>query len=399
MGKKLTQGDFLARVRKVHGNKYDYSKAVYKGKDEKVCIICPEHGEFWQTPHNHWNGQECPKCAKQKRASNTEEFIAKARSIHGGKYDYSKVKYVDSRTKVLIICPIHGEYWQRPDIHLSGSMCPKCVNESKTNTLEYYIELSKKKHGDKYDFSRAVYLGSRYEIEIHCKDCGNVFYSTPLNLIKGQGCRMCKIEEDRRIDCLEGEIWKDIKDFFGYQVSNFGRVRSIDRTVAMGSHKRKFAGLILKTNKDRDGYEGVTLKIGNESYRKKVHRLVAEAFIDNPNNYPCIDHINGIRDDNRMENLRWCTVKMNANYELAKKNRSKAIKQSYINDPELRMVRANTFGKSNMKRIEVFENGESLGIFESQIEAAKHLGVSQSLISSCMRNGTTSKGGITVKKI
>lgn len=399
MSKKLTQSEFIARVREVHGNKYDYSKAVYNGKDKKVCIICSEHGEFWQTPHNHWNGQECPKCAKQQRASNTEGFIAKASSIHGNKYDYSKTQYVDSKTKVIIICPVHGEFLQRPDIHLSGSMCPKCVNESKTNTLEYYIELSKKKHGDKYDFSHAVYLGCRHEIEIHCKDCGNVFYSTPLNHINGQGCRMCKVDEGRRIWCLEGEIWRDIKDFYGYQVSNLGRIRSVDRNITVGTHKKEIVGLILKTNKDKDGYEGVNLKVGSKSYRKKVHRLVAEAFISNPNNYPCIDHINGIRDDNRVENLRWCTVKMNANYELAKKNRSEAIKKSYINDPGLRVVRANTFGKSNMKRVEVFKKGVSLGVFESQVEASKSLGVSQSLISSCMRNGITSKKGITVKKI
>ena len=120
--------------------------------------------------------------------------------------------------------------------------------------------------------------------------------------------------------------------------------------------KESAFSLISFLDKDKDGYEGVNLKIGGKSYRKKVHRLVAEAFIDNPNNYPCIDHINGIRDDNRVENLRYCTVKMNANYELAKKNRSLAIKQSYVNNPNLREIRANTFGKSNMQRIEVFQN-------------------------------------------
>lgn len=399
MGKKLTQEEFVARATQVHHGKYVYSKASYKGKDEKVCIVCPIHGEFWQTPHNHLDSQECPKCSKQKRTSNTEEFIAKARSIHGNKYDYSKTRYVTSKTKVVIICPIHGEFLQRPDIHLSGSICPKCVNESKTNTLEYYIELSKKKHGDKYDFSHAVYLGCRHKIEIHCKDCGNVFYSTPLNLINGQGCRMCRIEEDRRIACLEGEIWRDIKDFFGFQVSNFGRVRSVDRTVSTGTRKRKIIGLILKTNKDKDGYEGVNLKIGSESYRKKVHRLVAEAFISNPNNYPCIDHINGIRNDNNVTNLRWCTVKMNANYELAKKNRSEAIRQSYINDPNLRVVRAKTFGKSNMKRVEVFKDGESLGIFESQRAAASVLGITDSNISYLVLKGRKTDNGIIVERV
>lgn len=401
MGRKLTKEEFVSRAQKKHGDKYDYSKSVYKSKDEKVCIICPKHGEFWQTPHNHCNGQQCPKCSIESKTSNTQKFIVKARNIHGDKYDYSKTVYVDNKTKICIICPIHGEFYQRPDIHLGGSVCPHCSRESRLNSLDYYIQLSIGKHGDKYDFSNSVYSGCNKEIEVRCKECGNIFYITPLALIKGTGCKTCSIESDRKILCFEGEIWRDIKGFCGYQVSNIGRVRSIDRVITVGDYKRKVDGLILKLSNDKDGYKTVNFKIGNDgkSFTKRVHRLVAEAFIENPQNYNCIDHINGIRDDNRVENLRWCTAKMNANYEIAKRNRSEAIKQSYINDPELRVIRANTFGKSNMKRIEVFKGGESLGVFESQIEASKSLGVSQSLISSCMRNGTTSKGGITVKKM
>ena len=399
MGKQLTTEQFIEKARLVHGDKYDYSKSVYGGKDKKVCIICPEHGEFWQTPHNHCQGQNCPLCALENKANTTEQFIEAARKIHGDRYDYSMTKYNDSKTKVEIICPVHGVFYQRPDIHLSGSICPVCVREAKMNTLEYYIQLSIRKRGEKYDFSNATYLGATKEIEVRCKQCGNIFYITPSSLIKGTGCKMCNIEEERKIPCLYGEEWRDIMGFDGYQVSNMGRIRSVDRTIMVGYHKRDFVGLILKTNKDKDGYEGVNLKIGSKSYRKKIHRLVAEAFIDNPDNYPCIDHINGIRDDNRVENLRWCTVKMNANYELAKKNRSSAIKQSYVSNPNLRTIRANTFGKSNMQRVEVFQNDISLGVFDSQIQASKCLGISQSIISQCARKGIKSKKGITVKKI
>ena len=399
MGKQLTTEQFIEKARLVHGDKYDYSKSVYGGKDKKVCIICPEHGEFWQTPHNHCQGQNCPLCALENKANTTEQFIEAARKIHGDRYDYSMTKYKDSKTKVEIICPVHGVFYQRPDIHLSGSICPVCVREAKMNTLEYYIQLSIEKHGDKYDFSNATYLGATKKIEVRCKNCGNIFFITPSSLIKGRGCKMCNIEEERKLPCLDGEEWRDIIGFDGYQISNMGRIRSVDRTVAVGIHKREIVGLILKANKDKDGYECVTLKAGGKSYRKKVHRLVAETFIDNPNGYPCIDHINGIRDDNRAENLRWCTVKMNANYELAKKNRSSAIKQSYVNNPNLRGIRANTFGKSNMQRVEVFQNEISLGVFDSQIQASRCLGISQSLISQCARTGIKSKNGITVKKI
>ena len=164
---------------------------------------------------------------------------------------------------------------------------------------------------------------------------------------------------------------------------------------------RNVDGIILKTNKDKDGYEIIGFKIGDgdKGQRMRVHRLVAEAFIPNPDNYPCIDHINGIRDDNNVTNLRWCTVKMNSNYELAKKNRAEAIRQSYINDPNLRTVRAKTFGKSNMKRVEVFKNEKSLGVFESQSEAASVLGIPQASISSLMLKGNKNKNGITVKRV
>lgn len=397
----MTLQDFINRARAKHGDKYDYSKVVFKDRDTKVCIICPDHGEFWQNPRNHWMGQNCPICAKENRRLTPQEFLDRARAIHGSKYDYSKANYIDGKTKVCIICPKHGEYWQRPDGHLRGCICPQCVLDEKRNTLEYYIERSKKKHGDKYDFSHAIYAGCDQEIEIHCKECSSIFYSTPLALIKGRGCRMCQVDAHRRIECLDGEEWRDIEGFDGYQVSNMGRVKSLDRIVQCGSSTRRIPGLILKIRKDKDGYDTVGFKKGKygKSYLLKVHRLVAKAFIPNPNNYECIDHINGVRDDNRVENLRWCTVKMNANYELAKQNRSEAIRQSYIKNPDLRQVRAQTLGKSNSIRVEVFENDISLGIFDSINEAASMLGIYQSTLYAIYTNRIKSKVGITVKKI
>ena len=100
---------FIEKARKVHGNKYDYSKVEYHNNHEKVCIICPEHGEFWQTPKNHLKGCNCPKCSNVYKMSN-EEWIEKAREIHGDKYDYSKTHYISNKLKVKIICPKHGEF-------------------------------------------------------------------------------------------------------------------------------------------------------------------------------------------------------------------------------------------------------------------------------------------------
>ena len=126
---------FIERSSKIHNNFYDYSKVEYRNAKEKVCIICPEHGEFWQTPDAHVRGQRCPKCSG-KMVSNTQEFIMQSKKVHGDKYDYSKVEYEKSSKKVCIICPKHGEFWQTPNHHLDGMGCPKCKS-SQGETLIY----------------------------------------------------------------------------------------------------------------------------------------------------------------------------------------------------------------------------------------------------------------------
>ena len=112
MPKKLTQKEFIERARKVHGNKYDYSKVIYKNSSTKVCIVCPKHGEFWQIPNSHLQGIGCPKCGDLKKGeykkSNTDNFINRAKEVHGNKYDYSKSVYKGVHDKICIICPEHG---------------------------------------------------------------------------------------------------------------------------------------------------------------------------------------------------------------------------------------------------------------------------------------------------
>ena len=112
MPKKLTKEEFIKKANEKHGDKYDYTNVDYKGSKTKVCIICPEHGEFKQRPSDHLNGQGCPKCGQLARndcnRSSKEDFIKKANERHGGKYDYTNVDYKGSKTKVCIICRNHG---------------------------------------------------------------------------------------------------------------------------------------------------------------------------------------------------------------------------------------------------------------------------------------------------
>lgn len=167
----------------------------------KVIIICPVHGEFMQTPHDHLVGG-CVKCGYNKTASHkrltTEEFIEKAKKIHGDKYDYSKVDYINNHTKVCIICPIHGEFEIVPANFLQGHGCAKCAFEinsrKRLHDINWFIENARKVHGDKYDYSEVEYKGVNKKVKIICQKCGNIFYQTPYNHISCQhGCPLCNI--------------------------------------------------------------------------------------------------------------------------------------------------------------------------------------------------------------
>jgi hypothetical protein len=138
--------EFSKEALDIHGDKYNYSNTKWeKSSDNKIEIICPLHGSFWQTPHNHIvNRQGCPICASNKRTMDTAEFIAKASYIHEDKYDYSLANYVGTRTPVEILCRKHGTFWQIPNNHLMGQGCPFCADASfkmDRPAIVYYLEI------------------------------------------------------------------------------------------------------------------------------------------------------------------------------------------------------------------------------------------------------------------
>ena len=198
--KRSTKEEFIKKARKVHGDKYDYSNVKYIGALKKVCIICPEHGEFWQKPNDHLGGHGCHKCAG-KYSPTTEEWIVSANEIHKGKYDYSKVKYVDAHTKVCIICPDHGEFCQEAYVHTKGCGCPICwqitVIDSKRSTKEDFIEKANEKHGSKYDYSNVKYVNCMSKVCIICPEHGE-FWQSPDNHLHGCGCPKCNLSHLER---------------------------------------------------------------------------------------------------------------------------------------------------------------------------------------------------------
>ena len=130
---RKTTTQFIVEAHSVHGEKYDYSEVKYVNTHVPVKIRCMEcGGVFLQEPSSHLAGHGCPKCNKKQTQRRVDQatFIARAKKVHGDKYDYSKAEYQDMRSKVQIICPRHGNFWQRAQSHLLGSGCPECKREA-----------------------------------------------------------------------------------------------------------------------------------------------------------------------------------------------------------------------------------------------------------------------------
>ena len=200
--RKKEEISFRTRALILNRSKYDYSKVEYKNSHEKVCIICPEHGEFWQSPNSHLNGKGCPKCGtikfSKKKTLSKEEFLERSKKIHGNKYDYSLVKYDGCYVPVKIICPKHGIFEQKPIMHYKGYGCKECAKElmhSKfSSNKDTFIEKARKVHGDKYDYSNVNYYNGKTKVCIICPEHGE-FWQTPNSHLSGHGCKKCSIEE------------------------------------------------------------------------------------------------------------------------------------------------------------------------------------------------------------
>lgn len=191
--KKLTQLDFINRANLVHNYKYDYSKVKYKTMKDKVIIVCPIHGEFNQSPSSHLHQKNgCPLCgAKQTAASHKqtqEEFITKVAKLHHGKYNYSKVNYVDMDTYITIICPFHGEFKQSPRNHMKHG-CYKCSSVYPLTT-EDFINRANLVHNYKYIYSLVEYKNMNEPVIIICPIHGE-FSQVAINHLQGNGCPIC----------------------------------------------------------------------------------------------------------------------------------------------------------------------------------------------------------------
>jgi hypothetical protein len=156
--KTFTTSQFIEKASSIHNNKYDYSLVDYTKKQTKVKIICPIHGAFHQRPDTHLEGKGCVTCGGSVKLT-IEQFKERSALIHGNKYDYSETVYVNQKIKAKIICPIHGEFYQFISSHLSGHGCSKCTNMARSNNEEF-IKKAKKVHGERYDYSLIDYINN-----------------------------------------------------------------------------------------------------------------------------------------------------------------------------------------------------------------------------------------------
>lgn len=244
----ITTQEFIDRAKRMHGNKYDYSRVAYASNRGKVEIVCKRHGSFWQRPYEHWKGKGCNKCGveqrTEKRTFTLEEFIKKAREIHGTRYDYSQVKYVNSNIKVKIVCPSHGAFWQTPAGHCTGrDGCPKCSIQDKRDKLAYtteqFITESAKVHNNKYDYSFAVYVNNKTKVEIICPKHGK-FSQLAQHHLRGRGCTKCGADENsKRSRSTTGEFINKARqvhgDLYDYSLVDYVTV-SIKVTITCKRH-------------------------------------------------------------------------------------------------------------------------------------------------------------------
>jgi len=217
----MNREEFIEKAIIVHANEgLDYSCVDYVNNRTKVKIIDPVYGEFWQTPSNHLKGQSHPLRRAHKisnrKSLTTNEVVKRFEEKHKGEgLDYSKVKYVNMHTKVCIIDPIYGEFWQEPVVHLKGCVHPKRAidknSERQRYTTETFKKLCKEIHPN-YNLEKVVYKSSQEKVCVICPKHGE-FYSNPDSLLQGKGCPKCGNHlskgEDELFELLCVKLGKD----------------------------------------------------------------------------------------------------------------------------------------------------------------------------------------------
>lgn len=221
MNKRVTLEEVFRRFKETHGDKYDYSKMEYTKIYDKVCVICPEHGEFWVTPANHFKGRGCPECGLFKRwdtrgRRSTQEWIKLFNEKHSGKYDYSLNKEIKtSYSDIEMICKQGHHFTQKASRHLRGDGCPYCANSIR-HTKEQFVERANKKFNGKFKYI-GDYINNSTNMLMECPEHG-LFEMTPHHhLTSPYGCPECAnigkgLKKRISIDNIKKRLYKIFGD-------------------------------------------------------------------------------------------------------------------------------------------------------------------------------------------
>ncbi len=214
MSRIITTEEFIRRAKKAHKNKYCYNNSVYKGWDYKVVIECPVHGFFEQRAGDHLKGRGCQKCAQRSvgevERMPLDRFIEHSSKIHKNKYDYCKMIY-NNRTKIIIICPKHGDFFVTPENHLKGYGCQKCQKQIIYDKYRIkFLQKVIKIHSNFYDYSEVKVIGHKKKVKIICTKHGPFLQLMDCHL-RGNGCPRCILKEETKLEVIVRDLFKDWK--------------------------------------------------------------------------------------------------------------------------------------------------------------------------------------------
>lgn len=242
---RKTTDEFIAEAKTVHGDRYDYNKVVYDNAMKKVEIVCREHGSFWQVAISHLRGRGCFHCKGTKRKQ-VDEVVAALKVVHGDRYDYSKVQWINNKTPIVLVCKKHGEFkaYFGDLVYKQQIGCPSCGRKVAAKkcalTTQQFVAKARSLHGDKYDYSKVVYENTWKKVKIICPVHGE-FLQAPnchTNKTYPQGCPTCS---DSRGEKAVAEILTELKLSFKREAKFSScrnrRVLPFDFLVKVGDKK------------------------------------------------------------------------------------------------------------------------------------------------------------------
>lgn len=222
-----SRNNFITKSNSRHNYKYNYDNVEYVTSTSNVEVICPIHGSFMVRPDSHIRKVGCNLCNGGVKFSQ-EQFIVKAKFIHNDKFNYDKVSYINSNTKIEIVCIRHGSFWMNPSKHLTGQSCPSCNGVKKKTSIDF-INDSIKVHGNKYLYENVIYKNNRTKVKIICQKHG-IFEQNPKDHLNGHGCNICRESKGQVI----------IKNLLNILNINFVEEHKFSECVGIGGRKLPF---------------------------------------------------------------------------------------------------------------------------------------------------------------